>query len=545
MSARCSGVNIPQRFSLISYNPPSLITTLVSWYNVLLSFIWRQQMPTPWGISSEWGFYRPNLTEIIESIQQDLKDYFGNEINVGDNSVAGILAKMQAGREFKSWQQLEATYNSQTLNGAEGEFLDELYAYQGIPRNAATFGTGAAIVETDSTSENIDEIVAGVTFSSIAGAQYVAETSRTMSDFVKGYKIEGGTLATGTYTFTVTNADNLISSATYALVSNDDADKLTFFNNLKSFFDLAIPNDTTNIIVNSTAGEVSFYVGFTPVVVDGETEYVLVGTEETFKLKFGVNRIGNRFSEHSVLATETGYNPLAANNINSILPTPDGYVSVTNIENFFSGSDVETDAAYAVRATQQADAPHSGTRPSILAAILAIDEVVGASLDKNVDSAGVVSVEPIIFGGETEEIAQVLYDTQPANNQYIGDISYTIATEDGKTEVIQFSRGTDLNMSVRVEYKPLNGIPLAASELLAIQNSVEAVNSNIPVGGTVFIGQLSGAVFDANPQRFTQLVVRVKEETDLSYPATPTDFTPDPSELPRLAAERVEIIQIN
>ena len=498
-------------------------------------------MPT-WGISGDYGFYRPNGSEVIEDTRQSLKDEFGNELNMGESSYAEKLATVQAGREFKVWAQLEAVYNSQTLNGAEGEFLDELHAYQGIPRNGATFSTGAAIVETNLDTNDIEQITTGTTFSTIDGSLFTAETNRTISDFVKGYKIDSTTLQVGTYTFYVTNSDNVETIATYALISNDDADRLVFFNNLKTFFDEALPDDTASILIDTTPDEVSFYVGYT---LSG-SDYLFTGTKETFKLKFGTLHIGNRFSEHSVLANVTGYNPVAANSINSVSPTPTGYVSVTNIESFFSGSDVETDASYTVRALQQADAPHSGTRPSILAALLAIDEVVGASLNKQVNlTTGLVTLEPVVFGGLTVDIAQTLYDTQPINNQYIGDISYIVSTEDGKTETIQFSRGTDLNMSVRVEYKPLNGVPLSTTEQTAIQLSVEDVNSNIPVGGTVFNGQLSGAVFDVNPQRFTQLTVKIKLESEPDSSYSTNDYAPDPRELPRLSADRVEIIQVN
>lgn len=497
-------------------------------------------MPT-WGISGDYGFYRPNNSEVIEDTQQSLKDTFGNELNVGESSYADKLIKVQANREFKVWQQLEATYNAQTLNGAEGEFLDELHAYQGIPRNGATFGTGEAIVETNSDTNDIEQITTNTTFSTIGGSLFTVETNRTISDHVKGYKIEGDTLQAGSYTFHVTNSYNVETTATYALISNDDVDRLVFFNNLKTFFDSALPDDNTSVMINTTANKVSFYVGFT----FSDNDYLFTGTEETFKLKFGSLHIGNRFSEHSVLSNETGYNPVASNNINSITPTPTGYVSVTNIESFFSGSDVETDAAYTVRALQQADAPHSGTRPAILSSLLAIDEVVGASLTKQVDlTTGLVTVEPVIFGGLTEDIAGVLYNTQPINNQYIGDISYLVATEDGKTETIQFSRGTDLKLSVRVEYKPLNGIPLSNAEQTEIQLSVEDVNSNIPVGGTVFNGQLSGAVFEVNPQRFTQLTLKIKLESEPDSSYSTVDYVPQPSELPRLSADRVEIIQV-
>ena len=498
-------------------------------------------MPT-WGISAEFGFYRPNLAEIIEDAQQDMKDTFGGELNVGDNSRAGMLVKVQSGREFKTWQQMEAVYNSQTKNGAEGSFLDELYAYQGITRNPATFGTGVTVIETDDTAEDITEIPIDTTFNATNGLQYKSETSRAISDFVRAYKIQGTSLQVGTYTITITNSANIITSATYSLISNDDADRITFFNNLKTFFDEALPNDTSVILIDTTAGDVSFYVGY---VLSG-SDYLLTGTTEVFKMKFGTLRIGNRFSESSVLATESGFNPLAPNNITSMTPTPLGYVSVTNLEDFFSGTDVESDAAFAVRAETQSDAPNSGTRPAILAELNAIDTVVGASLDKIVNlSTGVVTVEPILFGGETAEIAQVLYDTQPINNQYIGDISYTVQTEDGKTEDIKFSRGVDLNMSVRVEYKPLNGIPLSTDEQDDIKTSIENVNSNISVGGTVFNGQLAGAVFDVNPSRFTEMVVKIKLESEPSGSYSTDDYVPAARELPILSEDRVEIIQIN
>lgn len=499
-------------------------------------------MATTWGIGTEEGFYRPNLSEVIDDVGVDMKDTFGEVLNIGDNSRAGLLVKVQAGREFKVWQQLESVYTSQTKNGAEGGFLDELYAYQGVTRNGKTFGSGNTIVETDSTSSDLAEITIGTLFNSTTGIQYASETSRTMSDYVRGFKITGTTLQVGTYTLTVTNSANVTTAATYALVSNSDADRTTFFNNLKTFFDTALPDDTATTLVDTTVGNVSFYVGFSFVTPN----YLLVGTTDVFKLKFGTLRIGNRFSVSSTLATEKGYNPLAANNIISMTPVPTGFVSVTNIENFFSGSDTETDAEFAVRAEAQSDAPTTSTRPAILAALLAIDTVVGASLDKVVDlGTGVVTVEPILFGGETAIIAQTLYNTQPINNQYIGDISYSILTEDGKTETIKFSRGVDLNMSVRVEYKPLNGIPLSTVEQEAIKISVEGVNSNVAVGGTVFNGQLAGAVFDITPQRFQQLVVKIKLETDPEGSYSTADYIPAARELPRMDRTRVEIVQVN
>jgi uncharacterized phage protein gp47/JayE len=509
-------------------------------------------MPT-FGINPEYGFYMPNLSEVLEDNQTDLKNEYGDQLNLSDNSYFGMAAKVQAGREFKVWQQLQSVYYSQTKNGAEGIFLDEIAATQGVIRNGKTFGTGDVVIEVDKTSDDIAEIVIGTTFNTLAGTQYTSVTSRTMSDYVIGYKIEGATLTVGTYTLTVTNSNNLTSSITAALVSNSDADRLVFFNNLKAFFDSALPNDTATILINTEAGKVGFYVGFNLVL----TDYLLSGTTSVFKLKQGVNRIGNRFSRSAVIAVEKGYFPLSSGNIKSILPTPTGYVSVTNIAQFFSGSDVETDSAFSIRTEQQSDAPNTGTKPAILAELLAIPEVVGADLDKVVSpTTGVVTVEPILFGGFPEDIARVLYNTQPVNNHYIGDISYSITTEDGKVEVIKFTYGTDLNLSVRISYKPLNGIPLTTNEKILMQEAIESINGSLSAGSAVFNGQLAGLVFDVNPKRFIKLIIEVKLETDNESLYTDEDYLPSAfvsprppavifsRELPRLAASRVEIVQV-
>lgn len=495
-----------------------------------------------WGISAEHGWYTPNQLEVIEYTQQDLKDILGGELNLGDNSIAGMLAKVQAGREFKVWQQMSSVYFSQTKNGAEGQFVDEMYAYQGVIRNGAVVGSGKVLIETSSDAEDITPIVLDTTINTTTGLQYVAETTRNVSDYVKAYKITGISLTPAIYNFTITNKDNIVYTQQFTLFSNTDNDRTNFLTAIKGVFEVLFPDDIGSMFLDTTPNNVSLFIGFSYI----DNEYILKGISEVFKLTFGINRIGNRYTEISCVGIEKGYNPVPPFSVTSIIPTPTGYQSATNVENFFSGSDIETDASFAVRAEQQSDAPNSSTRPAILADLLAIPDVVGASLDKQVSlTTGIVTVEPILFGGTTEDIAIVLYKTQPINNQYIGDITYTVQTEDGKTEDIKFSRGVDLNMSVRIEYKPQNGVPLSVTEKENIAQAIQDVNSVISVGGTVFNGQLSGSVFDTNPTRFSYMIVKVKLATEPDSSYSTQDYTPLGRELPVLSSDRVEIIQIN
>lgn len=495
-----------------------------------------------WGVNSDYGFLCPTLTEVIEDTQSSLQNKYGSELNINPNSKAGMLSSVQANREFKVWQQMEAVYYSQTKNGAEGDYMDELYGYQGVTRNDAAQGSGNAVVLLDYTVEDIETVTIDTTFTTSSGVQYLAEETRTVSDYVRGYKIDDDSLITGAYYLTVVNSDNTSTTCAYSLTEDTDEARETFFNNLKDFFDEALPDDTDSIIVDTTEGDVRFFVGYSV----SDDDYLLTGTEETFSLKFTDARIGTIASEHAVLADEEGYNEVGTYSLSDMTPTPDGYVEVTNVESFYSGSDVETDAEFSVRAETISDAPTSSTRPAIIAALLEVDNVSSASFNKTVDEdTGLVSVEPVIFGGESEDIAEVLYNTQPIDCQYIGDISYTVQTDDNKTEDIYFSRGSEVSLYIRVTYTPINGISLATTEQTEIQDSIEGVNSYTSVGGTVFNGQLSGAVFDVNPQRFSQMTIYIKEvgQDDSEYATG--DYTPDETELPVLSADYVEILQVS
>ncbi len=492
-----------------------------------------------WGIT-EYGFYRPTLAELIVEGQNSMKAAMGGNWNVGDNSHSGMLIKAEAGAQSKVWQALESVYYSQTKAGAEGKFLDERYTYFGISRRGATAGSGDALVETDHTATDVTEVVAGSVFSGTNGVQYKSTDTVSVQSQVKAYKIEGDSLAIGNYTFKVTTLNGTVHEGTYALTANDNAARATFFNNLKSFFDSIFYTETSKVLIDITSSEFAFYVGFT---LSGGA-YNPTGMSDRFQLSFPSNRIGNRFTEVNATATQTGYKPLEVGGILGVLPTPLGYVSTTNLVAFNSGSEVESDAEFNVKGENRSDTPRSSTRPSIVGNMLKVNGVVAFALDKTVDASGKVTNTPIVLGGSTADIAEELYRTQPVNNTYSGTTSYTVTTADSKTEVIKFTRATEVNRSVRVQYSPVNGNTLTDAEVSSIKAAVEAVKNNINIGGKVFNGQLEGAVFSTNPKRFLNLVVMSKEDIEPDSAYTSNDYTPLPSQHPVLSADRVEVVRV-
>lgn len=242
--------------------------------------------------------------------------------------------------------------------------------------------------------------------------------------------------------------------------------------------------------------------------------------------------------------TETGFNPLGVGGIASISIPPLGYVSVTNLSEFSSGTDVETDAAFVERARSEVDSPRSATRTAIVAGLLAnVEGVEKVKFNKTV-STGIVTIVPVIIGGEIADIAQELYRSQPINNVYSGDIQYTVDTEDDDQEVISFSRGVQQQLSVRVRYKTTSNTELTTSEKSTASTNLLDVSESWQLGDKIFNFSLMSAVSSAASYgRFNSLVVEVKkiEEPDTSY--SNLDYQADPTELPDLISDNITFVQ--
>ncbi len=491
-----------------------------------------------WGLT-ENGFNRPTQAELIIDGQERMKGLFGANWNVDDNSRSGLLIKNDANSQSKVWQALESVYYSQTKAGAEGNFLDERYSYLGVKRRGATKGVGGVLVEVDSSSADVSEIVAGSLCTGTNGITYSTTTLSLVRDNLKAYKISDQTLSAGSYDFEVNTSSNGIHTTTAVLASNSLTDRVTFFNELKVFFDVAFPTQTNKILVNTVDGESALYVGFD--LIGGG--YIAEGMDSVFSLTFASTVIGNRFVEVQAEATEAGYNPLEKESITTLLPTPAGFVSVSNLEPFNSGQNVETDAEFSVKGEARSDTPRSSTKTAIVGAMLGVDGVISFVLNKSLVDDYVV-LTPVVIGGTDTDIATELERTQPANNHYSGTTSVTVTTKDGIPEEIRFTRASEINRNVRVSYSPVNGRALSATEIATIKTNIFEAGKNNYIGGRVFNGQLEGTVFSTNPNRFLSLTVETKFTTDPDSSYSTVDFTPNPHQLTVMAINDIEVVRI-
>ena len=480
-------------------------------------------------------FERETLSDLILSYENDVRVKYNNpKFSIEDNENIGQLLKMLAGRENNFWQTLEEVYNSWSRNGAEGAFLDEIFALSGVFREKATAGSGDAVVETTSSSIDSTSVAIGTIFSGTNGGQYAATATQFVSSRVTAYRVDGKSVSLAIYNLAIEELKTGKEvRGSFTLSDGSDAARLNFLKSLKTFLG-GINSEEKNIYLDED--NLVLYWGF-------DSAYELKGLTNTVKLLSSPS-LGNRYSLIECVNTQTGFNPLDKGGIGSISIPPAGYVSVTNLSEFSSGSDVETDAAFVERARSEVDSPRSATRNAILAGLLAnVDGIEKLKFDKSV-SQGIVSVTPVIIGGEIQDIAEELYRTQPINNVYSGDIQFTINTEDDDQEVISFSRGKQQQLGVRVRYKTTTNTELSSQEKVLAKTNLTNLSESWKLGENIFNFSLTSAVSAAvTYSRLRSLVVEVKklEEPDSAYSSA--DYQADSTELPDLLAENIQFVQ--
>jgi hypothetical protein len=484
---------------------------------------------------TETGFERDNLSQIILDIENDVKVAFKNpKFSIEDNENMGQFLKVFAGRENNFWQALEQCYNIWRLNGCEGAFLDEILALQGVFRESATSGSGDAVVETDSDATDTTSVGIGTIFLGENSGQYAATSTTLVSERVTAFKVNGATASLATYNMDVevlTTGDSYSSS--FTLSSTTPSARLTFLNSIKSFLETVDPTQT--VYIDNT--NLILYWGF-------DEAYELTGINNTVQM-LCTPSLGNRYSLVECVNTATGFNPLGVGEISTMSVLPTGYVSVTNLSAFSAGTDVESDAAFIERARDVSDSPASATRTAIIAGLLAnVSGIEKVKLVKEI-SGGIVTVSPIIIGGTIADVAQELYRTQPINNQYSGDITYSVTTEDDEIETIQFSRGVEQELSIRITYSTTTDVDLTLSERSTMKNNLLDVSESWQLGKKIFNFSLMSAVSSAqDSSEFSTLLVEVKKLEDPISSYSSNDYSPAATELPQLQSDNITFVRV-
>lgn len=468
------------------------------------------------------GFEIPNLLDILEEKEIAYKQKYGQDFQAIDTNIIWQNAVIEAERELNVWQILESVYYSQTLSGAEGIYLDNALGLQGVYRRQAIAGSGYAVIESNSIVPNTTIIPDTVTFAATNGVIYKVDVATQHKDRVVGMLVAfsdySGSTISATFNMVNPTTGSTLSVNNPTLDTSNNVEVTTFFNSIVTLIINNSDNTSSDAFVtNPNTDTVTLHIGY-------DTDDNLIGVSDPTSMYFDLD-VGTKAGSVFVVATETGVNPLGIGGITSVTPTSANYSDITNTEVFTSGSDIETDAEYRARYNRLLDSAQAGTRSAVLSTVSNVD---GVELVKiydnptaiNQDEALAFTFNTVVKGGTTSDIAQAIYDSKPINANTSGDIAYSIDTEDGGVEVINFTRPVDTIIDIRITYTTTNNISLSSNEMSAINSSLVSLIDSLDLGTTIFNAQLQGSVFSSlSSGRLTSLTVEVKKstQTDLSY----------------------------
>lgn len=503
------------------------------------------------------GFEIKRLTEIAEEIKENLRSEFGATITTSSNSVFGRLAGIMAKPIAELWELAQAVYSSQYPNTASGIALDNIMAFTGIVRRAASESTAwvafngtrntviqiGSIVEHESTLKRFattEEITLDET--AVVGATITCATGADTEDFIVIVDSE-----TFTYTCSGSKTAAQVASGLVALIDpsyaltaiNTSAKTLTISGDYTIHFTVgkrcritgaeggaSVNNGEYTVSVVELVGSdtvVTVTESISSATVSGNLRGNVEATADSgtitltaldlpdsagdasaFAFAYSVSNVNSGLTiatnqvVTNVECTETGPNEALRGEINVIGTPTSGLTDVENVIAADVGRDEETDAALRTRRLLQLKAVSLATK---LAELSNVDDVrVYENNDGETDDDGRPghTVECVVTGGDDDEIAQTIFDVKPAGIGTYGNTLKLVEDEQGADHAIYYSRPTDVDIWVTVVVDGTyseESLPSLASA--AIKTAVVNYGKTFKAGLDVIPQRISGAIFAA------------------------------------------------
>lgn len=486
----------------------------------------------------DYGFIIPSYDDWRSAYYENARATFGSDVNIGDSSVIGQFLSIFAFQDIYTWQGLQAVYNSQTLNGAEGIYLDEILSRRGVFRKTSSAGNGYAFIKTNNTALWTTTIPLSTSFRSSGGQTYQVSIETALRDRVAAYTVTRSQLtSSGTsVTFYITNATSgALNTATFSTNST------TLLTDLATFISANIATaETSKVFVQSN----TLYVGFNSTDLSNP-----IGLNTSVKFYATVN-VGTKWSLIPVTATETGIYDVFPGGIVSMTPSITGQLAVGNFTEFFPGRNVETDAEYRARFNDVIDESNAATRPAIYKAISDLDGVEKVKIYDNptmndTEQAPAFTFNTVVLGGDPVEIATTLFNKKPINTLTSGTVSYNQVLPDGGIEVIKYTPATETDYSIKVKYRTVDDTALTTEEQKIIQDNFVNLSSSFEIGTVIFNVQLQSVVFSSITfGRLSYLEVQTKKASDPDSSFSTANITPAFYEIIGISAENVSFEQV-
>ena len=235
-------------------------------------------------------------------------------------------------------------------------------------------------------------------------------------------------------------------------------------------------------------------------------------------------------------------NNVLSNTITIVSNPDDNISSVTNEKRASGGQDNETDEEFRDRIIIENVAKPGSTENGIRSALKNLSGVRQVNFVYNksnvTDDYGnpPYSVNIYVLGGDSQEIAQALYDNVAAGSNLTGNQSVTIDDVNGFPTVIKFSFANEIKIFVKVKIRT-NDKWNNDSDVESLKQEIVDTINQLEMGKTLYSTKLYSIIY--NYDGIEEAIVSAgKSENNLSDNA---DITPDKFEVPTCVISNVEV----
>ena len=375
------------------------------------------------------GLNRKTLQELRVEFENKFKQVFGVTFETAVDSPNGLLVSQLALSYNDLWELAQEIYSSLDPNQAVGAALDARASFNGVTRKPATPCTVDAVLYTSGDSATIP-----------AGS--LAKRQRGNLNFSLDE----------TVTISRASCDEL-------LIIDDGSSKNTEYVFHFTFGDVTLNNSTSasNIAVLATA--IHNAGGYSEITTRGIVVRSMDDSPVGITGSMPSDFIILAGKKGSFTAVNEGLQTCEIGELDTIAVGVSGWNSVYNYVASDPGEDLESDESLRVRRAAAARVRKSrATDPAIEAALLDVRGVTSALVKSNrgfaTDSDGIPgkSFNSLVIGGNDNDIAQCIYENQPAGIQSYGNTSVNITDSHGIEQQISFSRPTAVYLWVKVTY---------------------------------------------------------------------------------------------
>lgn len=349
------------------------------------------------------GFVSKTLTDIKTEIENDERAAFGQSIRVDAKSVFGQINGVFAGQLAEVWEVAEACDAAFDPDRATGTALDAICAITGTVRLPATKSTTIA------------------TCTGTPGTVVAPNRLVSVSSTGTKFALAGGTI--------------VAAQAWAALTAVSIGQRRTRASNVYEC-----------IVSGTTGGTGPSGTGST--IVDGSVTWKWIGA-------------GTGVIDMLAQAVSTGPFVALANTLRTIETPVAGWLSVTNLLDAQTGSDVETDAALRLRREEELQGAANASANAIRARVLRVGDGTNnpvttcrvfqnTTMVTDADGLPPKSVEVLVQGGEDQDVLDAVFDAVAAGIETYGNVTGTVLDDAGYAQDVAFSRPTTKNVYVVV-----------------------------------------------------------------------------------------------